>query len=147
MDQIAQRLAAGDPLGEVAEELSDLKSKLPNGEIGWMTEADLGGAAGVQEITALKAGEQTGLVDTPQGKVVYAMLDRRESAVVSFEQCRPALEASLARQFAGDIKHRRVDELAEELDASMNIDAFIAALRAVPVPQGWEQTWGRNPEP
>lgn len=144
MDKITERLSAGEEFGDVAQDLSDLTGKLPNGELGWMTDAELGSAAGSAAITKLQPGEQTGVIETPQGKAVYAMLERTEAVTVPFETCRPALERALAKRFARDIKHRRVDELAEELNASMNIDEFIAAIRTVPVPVGWEQTWGRD---
>lgn len=147
MNEIVRRLEAGESFSTVAEDLSDLVGKKPGGDLGWMTDEEIGGAAGAEAITGLAAGERTDVIESPQGRAIYEMIERREPQVLSFERCRYALEAALQKRFARDIKHRRVDELAEELGASMNIDEFIAAIRAVPVPEGWQQTWGREPAP
>jgi len=131
---IEKRLDAGDPFAEVAEQASDLQGRGPGGEVGWLTEEDLRMAAGREAITGLAKGARTPAIETPRGREIYLMLDREEARLLSADECKPALEQALVQEFNRDIRFRRMDEIAIALGASMNIDAVVEALRAVPRP-------------
>ena len=62
------------------------------------------------------------------------MLDVEEAGTLSFENCRARLERAIARNYRNDVRRRRVNELAEKYNASLNLDAFITVVRAIPAP-------------
>ncbi len=130
-----KRLEAGDAFADVATSDSDLEGRMPGGEVGWLTDRELQGAAGLERITGLAAGERTEPIVTARGQEIYAMLERDEARLLTFDECKAPVERSLVRQFNREIRLRRMDEIAIAAGASMNIDAVIEAGRAVPRPK------------
>lgn len=143
--EMQKRLGAGDAFAEVADALSDHPQELPGGELGWVTDPELAGLNAADPVKVLEVGQRTEPIRSPGGIVIYEMLERGDAAVLPFEQCRPLLVLSLNSEFARDIQKRRMDEIAEEQDASMNEDAFMAALKQVPTPEDPDANPGLMP--
>lgn len=130
-----KRLEAGDAFSTVADEDSDLEGREPGGVVGWLSAQDLQMAAGQEAITDLAVGERTEPIITPRGQEIFSMLEREEASIQSFEECKEVVFNSLVRQFNRDLRLRRMDEIAIESGASMNIDGVIEAVRALPRPK------------
>jgi len=130
MEEIERRLVAGEEFASVAGELSDLDPKTAMGE--WISEEDVGQSGDPDGITSLKVGERSKAIESHTGRTIYSMLEREEARTLTLPECRARLEQSLTAQFQRDIVMERVDKLGKEFDGAMNIDAFVAALRAVP---------------
>jgi hypothetical protein len=141
MNAIVSRVKAGEPFADVAEELSDLNGKLPGGEVGWLSEIEIAKSEGGADILALEVGGQTPVIEGTQRQAIYVLLEKSEARVLSFAECRRGLEQAQESQYGRELKLGLIDDLAERHQASMNLDAFIAAVRAAPVPKGWQQTW------
>lgn len=139
MDEILKRLDAGESFSKVADELSDFGGT--GGDMGWLTDEDLGKTEGPGDIRGLEDGKPSEVKTVAQGQLVYAILERSGNDKIPFEKCRGVLEQSLQSQFSKDINLDRIDELAKKYGASMNMDYFIAAVRAVPLDPNWEATW------
>lgn len=133
--EMQTRLDAGTPFGRVADEGSDLESREPGGVVGWLTEKDLQMADGREEITALAVGEQTAPISTSRGKEIYSMLEKEAARLLTLDECKAQIKDALATEFVRQVRLRRMDEIAIEIGASMNIDQVIAAARAVPRPE------------
>ena len=141
MNAIVSRVKAGEAFASVAEELSDLTGKLPGGEIGWLSEVEIAKSEGGAEIMALEVGGHTPIIEGTQRQAIYVLLEKSEPRVLSFAECRPVLKQAQESQYGRELKLGLIDDLAERYQASLNLDAFIAAVRAAPVPKGWQRTW------
>jgi hypothetical protein len=130
IDAIAKRLAAGESFATVVADSNDMPEKLPGGELGWVTELDLRGDVGELRFKDLAVGATTEVVRTPRGLEIFKLLEKEEARMLTLEECRPKLAEELRRQYYEAIRTRRADELVERLNASMNIDNFIAAARS-----------------
>ena len=129
--EMQQRLSAGDSFAEVADQLSDLSNRQSGGEIGWLNEKTSAGSPGFVEIQALSPGQWTQPIPTKDGEVIYFLMAKQDAGVKSFAECLPILEQSLNMRFRREIVLGRVDELAEELNASFNMEAFLAIALSV----------------
>jgi len=139
--EIEKRLAAGDDFAQVADERSDYTAKAKGGDMGWLEVTRILESPHGEVIAKLSVGERTPAIDTGQGKVVYKMIEREEARDIPSAECRGKVEQVLNEKYRKEIFLRRVDELAARFKSSMNIDAFIKAVRAVPLAEGWERTW------
>jgi hypothetical protein len=139
--EIEKRLAAGEDFGKVADEKSDYVAKGPGGDMGWVPEDKIRESQHGEAILQLAVGQSTPSLDTGQGKVVYKLLEKEETRQLPLAECRPKLEQAMNAQYRKDLYLQRIDQLAARFGASMNLDAFIAAVRAVDLPEGWERTW------
>jgi len=129
--EMQRRLEDGESFSTVADEASDLPGRLPGGELGWLTERQHGASPGFAEIRALHEGDWTKEpVKTREGLVLYYMIELDGGGVRSFDDCASDLERSFVREYRRELVLRRAEELATELDASLNMDAFIAAAHA-----------------
>lgn len=135
IDAIAARLAAGEDFAAVVADSNDMPEKLPGGELGWVTEADLAGEFGADRFSGLAVGATTEVIRTPRGLEIFKLLEKEDARTLSLVECRPELAEELRRQYHESVRTRRADELVERFGASMNIDNFIAAARAArPLP-------------
>ena len=137
IEDVKKRIAAGDSFAAVADEKSDLSSKAPGGEIGWLTVEEIERTEGLGAVTGLKKDATTDVVRTSEGFVIYKLLDRRDARKLSFEECRATLERTMNERFKAQIARDWIDELAKRYDASLNVEAFAAAVRAVPIDPNW----------
>lgn len=138
LDQIRRRLEQGEPFDRVAAESSDLETKQPGGEVGWLTQEELVALPNGADVEKLAAGERTDAIKLPTGGfVIVKMLERADARRLSLEECRPRLEKLLNREFRERVSRQWFDELAARYNASMNIDAFVAAVRAVELAPDW----------
>jgi parvulin-like peptidyl-prolyl isomerase len=137
IEDVKKRLAAGESFATLADEKSDLTAKGPGGEVGWLSDEELQRTEGSQTITQLKKDQVTDIVPTSEGFVIYKLLDREETRKLSFEECRATLDRVMNERYRAQIARDWVDELAKRYDASMNVDAFAAAVRAVEIDKDW----------
>jgi hypothetical protein len=135
--EIQQRLKKGDAFATVADELSDLPSKGPGGDSGWLTDDDLAKDEQSAWIKTLAVGTVSEPKKTIRGTEIYLMMEKEPSRVKTAAECRPEIETRIKREYYKKVSENRADELAKRFKASMNLDAFIAAARAakgMPVP-------------
>jgi hypothetical protein len=130
IDEIAKRLAAGESFAAVVADSNDMPEKLPGGELGWVTEADLGTDVGGDRFKSLAVGGTTEVIRTPRGLEIFKLIEKQDARLLTLEECRPQLAELLRKQYYEAVRTRRADELVERLGASMNIDNFIAAARS-----------------
>lgn len=137
IEDVKKRLAAGESFATLADERSDLTSKAPGGEVGWLTEEEVRRTEGKEAITTLKKDQVSDILQTSEGFVIYKLLDREEPRKLTFEECRPTAEKIMNERYRAQIVRDWIDELAKRYDASLNVDAFAAAVRAVPLDKDW----------
>jgi hypothetical protein len=138
---IQKRIAAGEDFGKIADEASDYSSKAAGGDMGWMEIEKVRESPHGEAILKLAVGEVSQPLDTGQGKVVYKILAREDAHDLPAAECRERVDKLLTQKYRKETFLRRVDELAARFKASLNLDAFIAAVRAVPLQEGWERTY------
>lgn len=137
IDEAKKRIAAGESFATLVDEKSDLTSKAPGGEIGWVTAEETERTEGMPSVTGLKKDETTDVLRTSEGYVIFKLLDRKEPRKLTFEECRATLERAMNERFKAQIARDWIDELAKRYDATLNVEAFAAAVRAVPVDPNW----------
>ena len=137
IDEAKKRIAAGESFATLVDEKSDLTSKAPGGEIGWVTAEETERTEGMPSVTGLKKDETTDVLRTSEGFVIFKLLDRKEPRKLTFEECRATLERAMNERFKAQIARDWIDELAKRYDATLNVEAFAAAVRAVPVDPNW----------
>jgi parvulin-like peptidyl-prolyl isomerase len=137
IDDIKKKLGAGESFATLADERSDLPAKGDGGEVGWLSSQEVDRTDGKEQLVSLKKGEVSDVVKTPDGWAIFKLLDREEAHQLTFEQCRPVAEKLMNERYRAQIARDWVDELAKRYDASINMDAFAAAVRAVPLDKDW----------
>lgn len=137
IDDVKKRLAAGESFATLADEKSDLNTKGPGGEAGWLTQEELDRTEGKEAITTLKKEQVSEVVRTSEAFVVFKLLDREEARTLPFEECRATAEKVMNERYRAQIAREWIDEIAKKYDASLNMDAFVAAVRAVPLDKDW----------
>lgn len=137
IDDIKKRIDAGESFAKLADERSDLPVKGEGGEVGWLSSDELDRTDGKEVLTGLKKGEVSQVTKTADGWVVFKLLDREEPHKLTFDECRPKLARVMNDRYTAQIAHDWVDELAKRYDSSINVDAFAAAVRAVPLDKNW----------
>ncbi len=138
---IQKRLADGEDFAKVADEASDIAGRARGGSLGWVPAADLEKAPEAEPIRALEVGQTTAPIETRHGTMIFRLVEREDARVRSFEDCRTLLQENLEKSFRREIARQRIDDLAARLGARMNMDAVIAAIRAVKLPDNWQDTW------
>jgi parvulin-like peptidyl-prolyl isomerase len=137
LDTMKKRIEGGESFATVADESSDLSAKAPGGEVGWLTSEELERTEGKEAVTALKKDQTSDVIRTSDGFVVYKLLDRKEARKLTFEECRATLERVMNERYKAQIAKDWIGELAKRYNASLNVDAFAAAVRAVPLDKNW----------
>ncbi len=138
---IQKRLAGGEDFATVADEDSDVAGRARGGSLGWVPAADLEKAPEAEPIRALAVGQTSAPIETRHGTMIFRLVERDDARVLSYEDCRARLEGDLKKSFRREIARQRIDDLAARLGAKMNIDAVIGAIRAVKLPDNWQDTW------
>jgi hypothetical protein len=139
--EIEKSLGAGEDFGKVADEKSDYTAKAGGGDMGYVEIDKVRESPQGDALLKLTVGQISPALDTGQGKVIYKLIEREDSRELPAEECREKVDQVLSGKFRNDLFLRRVDELAARFKAKMDLDAFIAAVRAVPLKEGWERTW------
>ncbi len=86
-EELRTRLLAGEPFARLAAELSDAPSKANGGLIGPIGREEL--AATLQaQLDAIKVGELTEILRTPQGYQILKLESRTETKIRGFEEAR-----------------------------------------------------------
>lgn len=137
IDDVKKRIAAGESFATIADEASDLTAKAPGGEIGWLTDEEVERTEGKETITGLRKDQTSDVVRTTEGFVIYKLLDRKDARKLTFEECRGALERVMNERYKAQIVRDWLDQLAKRYNASLNVDAFATAVRAVPIDPNW----------
>lgn len=137
IEDVQKRLGAGESFATLADERSDLTAKAPGGEVGWLTQEEIERTDGHEKVTALKKDQVSEIVQTTDGFVLYKLLDREEPRKLSFAECRATAEQVMNERYKAQIARDWIDELAARYKASLNVDAFAAAVRAVPLDKDW----------
>jgi parvulin-like peptidyl-prolyl isomerase len=130
------RIKAGDSFGTIADEMSDLPSKEGGGDVGWIDEKDLGEEEGAETIRKLAIGETSQPIRTRRGWEIFKVVERETGKTKPLADCRSDIVNLINTQYRKAATQTRSDELARRYNASLNLDAFLAALAAVrPAPQ------------
>jgi hypothetical protein len=137
VEDMKKRLAAGESFATIADERSDLTAKGAGGEVGWLTAEEVERTDGKEAITGLKKDQTSDIIQTSEGFVIYKLLDRKEARKLTFEECRATLERVMNERYKAQIARDWIDALAARYKASLNVDAFAAAVRAVPLDPNW----------
>jgi parvulin-like peptidyl-prolyl isomerase len=145
IEDIKKRLAAGESFATLADEKSDLPAKGPGGEVGWLSDKEVEHTDGKEKLTSLHQGDVSEVAQTGEGYVIFKLLDFEAPRKLSFEECRPTAEKVMNERYRAQIARDWVDELAKRYNASINMDAFAAAVRAVPLDKDWLDKQATNP--
>jgi parvulin-like peptidyl-prolyl isomerase len=140
IEDIKKRLAAGESFATLADEKSDLPVKNPGGEVGWLSAEEVERTDGKEKLTTLKKGEVSDITPTADGYVIFKLLDREEPRKLSFEECKATAEQVMNERYRAQIARDWIEELAKRYNSSINMDAFAAAVRAVPLDKNWLDT-------
>jgi hypothetical protein len=137
--RMQERLAKGESFAAVADEMSDLPAKGAGGDVGWIGDDELGKEEGITAIRGVAVGERTEAIRTRRGLEIFTVLEKQDAKELTMEQCKPKLVATINTEYRKAAARRRTDELARRYNASLNLDAFLAAARRVqgtPPPPG-----------
>jgi hypothetical protein len=137
IQEVKKRLAAGEPFATLAEQTSDLPVKGEGGDIGWLTAEEVGRTEGGEALLALQKGGVSDVTKTSEGYVIWKLVDREEARPLPFAECKGRLQKVMNEKYRADIAREWIDELAKRYGASMNMDAFVAAIRSVELPADW----------
>ncbi|MBS0584437.1 MAG: SurA N-terminal domain-containing protein [Proteobacteria bacterium] len=119
---IAAEINAGKDFAAVAKEKSDdLGSKAQGGDLGWL-EKGLTDPAFETALWALKKGEVSAPVLSPEGYHLIQLRDVREGKIKSFEE----VKAELAKQYMETENERRYSDLAGKLVDALGNDPSLA---------------------
>lgn len=127
---IEGRLANGEDFAAVVATASDMPEKQPGGELGWVSEKDLGSDVGGAALRGLKPGGRTAILQTPRGLEIFKLLEKEEARTLPLAECRDKIAEALRTDFKRSLLERRADELAERLGGTLNLDAFLSAIAA-----------------
>ncbi|SFR48830.1 peptidyl-prolyl cis-trans isomerase D [Marinobacter daqiaonensis] len=122
IQEIQERLEAGEDFAELAREYSDdpLTAEA-GGDLGYLVRGDLAEAYD-EAMFALDEGEVAGPVETEYGTHFIKLLDVRQSEPPSFEELKPQLRQRLATQRAAEEYARLRTELADLAYAEENLE-------------------------
>ena len=119
---IADELKAGKDFAALAKEKSDdLGSKSQGGDLGWL-EKGLTDPAFENALWAMKKGDVSDPVLSPEGYHIIQLRDVREGKVKSFDEVKP----ELTKQFMETENERRYSELAGKLVDALGNDPSLA---------------------
>lgn len=119
-DDVARRLRAGEPFGEVERELGDAAvAKLPNGLLPAKQLREYLGPTAARAALALEPGQVSDPVRTASGVRVLQMLEREPASAPSLEEIESEVRAEVRRR-AGDRALRAyIDQLRERADVQV----------------------------
>lgn len=149
INDVKKRLDAGESFATLADQKSDLPVRGPGGEVGWITAEEVARTEGGETLLKLDEGAVSDVTKTSEGWVIWKLLEREEPRKLTFDECRKTLERVMNERYRADIARQWIDELAQRYKASMNMDAFVAAVRSVDLPPDWlerEAETGAPPE-
>jgi hypothetical protein len=132
VDAIVERLAAGESFAAVADDTSDFVESGGGGDMGWLPVESLRTAPNGEPLVNLPVGGRSELLEISRGWLLYEVIAREDQGNLDFAQCRPRLEDAIAKRYQRDLRKRSVTELAARYESFLDIDAFVAAIRAVP---------------
>lgn len=89
-----QNLKKGERFENVAKRFSDDPNARSGGDLGFMTEKDLNRKI-YSEVSALKAGETTGIVEVANGFYILKLTERKKGGVISYEDAKEDLRNKL----------------------------------------------------
>jgi len=145
LDAAEARLKKGDDFAAVADETSDVPTRAGGGDLGWFSEKELEQDPVGNDVKPLGAGGVSQPIRSPRGYEIVKVLEKQERKEKSFSECRPVLLEKFIEQYAKTAVQRRADELVKQMNASLNLDAFIAAARAVPEQPGEKEVQSAVP--
>ena len=123
------RLAKGDSFADVADELSDLPSRGPGGDVGWLTVTELSKDEGSAGLAKLEVGKLSEVIQTRRGFEIFRMVEKDGVKPIPMAECQPLLIEKINKEYATAASQKRADELVKRFGASMNLDAFIEAAK------------------
>lgn len=133
-DAMVARLEAGDSFADVANQDSDFSGSGTGGDMGWIPTESIRKTANGDELAPLAVGARSEVIETSRGWLIYEVLAREAAGELSYESCRGRLDETIRRRYQRDLRKRAVNELAERYESFLDIDAFVAAIRSVPLP-------------
>ena len=124
-EKVRQRIAGGEPFGDVAKAVSKGPGAADGGDLGWLRRGTM--QRSLEEVVfALKDGEMTRLVRAGPGLHLFKVEERRTAGGKSFEQARDEIRDKLSMeqtqayrdQYLGELKRDavidyRIPELKE----------------------------------
>jgi peptidyl-prolyl cis-trans isomerase SurA len=137
------RIRAGEPFGEVAEEISEVNPRR-GGDIGWLHMTSLADWM-VAALAGMQPGEISGVLETTFGCNLLELVERRPWEPISYEQAREALRRELFHERMAKEYDKFMDSLrkqtyierkgifaeaatlrpdAEDVDDLLELDAF-----------------------
>lgn len=134
---IRKRIDSGEDFGTVADSASDLPAKSAGGDVGWVTMSDLPRFGEAATLSALQIGSVGPTSTTPNGFAIVKMLEREEAGGIAAGECKRRVEQAFAEQYRKQVVRQWIDELAKRYNSSLDIDAFIAAVRSVELDPDW----------
>ena len=130
-----KRLDAGEDLAAVALQVSDLSDQ--NGLAGSLDHENIDRLGAGSVIRNLSPGAVSEPVALSDSLAIFKVVDRKSEQVRTFSECRTSLVDSINEKYRSDMARDWINELATRYSASFNMDAFVAAVRAVGLPEGW----------
>ena len=105
------RVAAGEPFGVVASEVSDVAPER-GGDIGYL-HWDTAAAWMKDVVSGLEPGQYSDVVELPFACGVLELVERREYQPVSYEQARPQLEQEVYERHMAEAMSEWLEDLRE----------------------------------
>jgi parvulin-like peptidyl-prolyl isomerase len=120
MDEILEKLNAGDEFTELAAEYSQAPGAEDGGIIGWVTPDDLVGTLN-DAAFSLEPGQHSGVLETDGGFHILQVDEREAAGTSTLEEMRPKIEPELRRMRAME----RYNKWLSELRKRSRVQVFI----------------------
>jgi parvulin-like peptidyl-prolyl isomerase len=95
IEKARARVASGEKFEDVAREVSTDVSAIKGGDIKWVNEQAPIAPEIKAKVLALKAGEMTGILETPAGFHFFQAIEVQEAGVVPFEEAQEGIQKQL----------------------------------------------------
>jgi len=120
LEQIQQKLAAGEDFASLARQYSQGPSSSRGGDLGFFRRGQM--VKPFEDAAfALKPGEVSGIVETPFGYHLIKVLEKKPETIATFDQSRSRIEQYLRQEKI----RKQVSELVEKLKQNAVIQRYM----------------------
>jgi len=113
MEDIQHKLKKGEDFSEVAKQFSEDSSSSRGGDLGYLPKGAMAGAF-EDAVFSLKAGETSGIVETPFGFHIIEVLGQRKAGLAQEEEVKEQIRAFLQQQKRRNVVKDEIDRLRKE---------------------------------
>src|SRR2546427_6782237 len=113
-EEIQSKLKEGATFAEMATLYSQDSYRTQGGEHGWMEEEVLGNKELPEGVAALKPGETSGVIETPEACWLVLMEDKREAHVKPLSEVRDQIEKNLSLDEQNRLEQQWIEKLKKK---------------------------------